>query len=78
MSKNSGNEKIKLLANWMNAASVTVLGAGGLLPLLSVYAGVGTPMREPAFAWQLLIICSLIAAVLHWGGSLYLGRMSDD
>ena len=78
MSKNSDNEKLKLLANWMNAASVTVFGAGGLLPLLSVYGGVGTPMREPDFAWRLLIVCSLIAAALHWGGSLFLGRLSDD
>ncbi len=77
MSKTARNEKWKLLANWMNAASVTVFGAGGLLPLLSVYVGIGPPIREPELVWQTFAFCLFIAIGLHWFGSLILGRLSD-
>lgn len=77
MSKTANSERAKLLANWMNAVSVTVLGAGGLLPLLSVYFGIGPPMRYPEYVLPLFAICSSVSIGLHWTGSLILGRLSD-
>lgn len=77
MSKIGSTEKTKLLANWMNAVSVAVFGAGGLLPLLSVYVGVGPPVREPDLVWQIFAFCLVVALGLHWFGSLILGRLSD-
>jgi len=78
MSKTANHERAKLLANWMNAVSVTVLGAGGLLPVLSAKFGIGAPVREPEYVWHLLVICTSASAALHLLGSLILGRLSDD
>jgi hypothetical protein len=78
MSKTASTERAKLLANWMNAVSVTVLGAGALLPVLSVHFGIGAPMRYPEYVWHLLVICTSASGGLHLLGSLILGRLSDD
>lgn len=77
MNKTVGNEKLKLLANWLNAVSVTVIGAGGFLPLLSVYVGVGTPMREQWLVWPLVGVCIAAATSLHLLGGLFLEGLSD-
>ena len=77
MNKTANNERVKLLASWLNSVSVAILGAGGLLPLLSVYVGVGAPMREPELAWPAFAFCVVAAIALHWAGSLLLRRLSD-
>jgi amino acid transporter len=77
MNRTAQNEKLKLLANWLNAVSVTVIGAGGFLPLLSVYVGVGPPMREQWLVWPLVSVCTAIAAGLHLLGAFYLEGLTD-
>lgn len=77
MDKTVQNEKLKLLANWLNALSVTVVGAGGLLPLLSVYVGVGVPMREQWLVWPLVGVCITVATALHLLGGYFLEGLSD-
>jgi hypothetical protein len=77
MNRTVRNEALKLAANWMNAASVTVIGAGGLLPMLSIYFGIGTPVREQGGAWLLFIVCAFVAAGLHFLGQFFLRRLID-
>lgn len=77
MDKSVHNEQLKLLANWMNAVSVTVIGAGGLLPLLSMYFGVGTPIRDEWMLWPMVSICAGVATSLHSLGAFFLEGLTD-
>jgi hypothetical protein len=45
------NETLKLMANWCNAASVTLGGAGVVVPILSKYYHIGSPLDEPEAVW---------------------------
>lgn len=72
------NETLKLMANWCNAASVTLGGAGVVVPILSKYYHIGAPLDEPETVWGLVILCGTLAVGLHLLGQLVLGGLDEQ
>jgi hypothetical protein len=66
------NERIKLLATFLNGVGVAVLAVGGLSPLFSVLSGTG---EIRAVVMVSSGICILTAFGLHYSGSRVLQRM---
>lgn len=76
MSKNARNERIKFLATWFNGVSLTLVGAGVVLPLLSALFRVGNPV-EVTTAYYVTPICALGSLILHILGHRILGGLID-
>jgi Na+/melibiose symporter-like transporter len=58
------NERIKLLAKFVNGAGIAVFAVGGLAPMFSsLYGGQG----PTAFLLVVSLVCFLAAAALHYG-----------
>lgn len=63
------NERIKLLATFVNGAGIVVFAVGGLAPMFSsLYGGQG----PTGFLILVSIICFLVAGALHYIGSIIL------
>jgi hypothetical protein len=68
------NERIKLLATFLNSIGVAVFGVGGLSPLFSIVLGGG------AFRPIVMVvsdICIFIAFGLHYSGSTVLRSLKS-
>jgi hypothetical protein len=72
------NETLKLMANWCNAASVTLSGAGVVVPVLSKYYEIGPPLRDGEAVWNLVTLCAALAICLHVLGQLVLGGLDEQ
>jgi hypothetical protein len=72
------NETLKLMANWCNAASVTISGAGVVLPVLSEYFHFGQPVTDSESIWSLVVIGATAAICLHLLGQLVLGGLDEQ
>ena len=66
------NERIKLLATFMNGIAVAVFAVGGLSPMFSDLSGSG---RLRPIVMVIGAICILSAFALHYIGSVLLKRM---
>lgn len=71
------NEALKLAANWLNGASLTIAGAGVALPILSHYFGLGPAMPQPDLFWNSIFICTCCALILHLLGQYLVGAIDD-
>ncbi|MDO9442067.1 MAG: hypothetical protein Q7T73_14350 [Beijerinckiaceae bacterium] len=71
------NETLKLMANWCNAASITVGGAGVFVPILSKYYRFGPPLSETESIWGLIVLCALLSLGLHLLGQMFLGGLDE-
>jgi len=66
------NERIKLLATFVNGAGIAVFAVGGLAPMFSsLYGGQG----PTGFLIAVSLICFLVATALHYAGSTILKRL---
>jgi hypothetical protein len=72
------NETLKLTANWCNAASVTVSGAGVVVPVLSTYFHFGPPITDTESFWSLVVLGATTAICLHLLGQLILGGLDEQ
>ena len=72
------NETLELMANWCNAASVTVGGAGVVVPILSRYFHIGPPVEDAESLGGLVIICAILSASLHLLGQMVLGGLDEQ
>jgi hypothetical protein len=75
--KNARNERLKLFAAFLNAFAVAILGAGGLLPALSHYFGIGAPIGHPEWLLSLFWLCLATSAGTHLLAQLILGGVVD-
>jgi hypothetical protein len=66
------NERIKLLATFLNSSGVAVLGIGGLSPLILMISN-GGELRMGLLV--ISVVCILSATGLHYMGSRVLQRM---
>ncbi|WP_441241064.1 hypothetical protein [Tardiphaga sp. 768_D3_N2_1] len=71
------NETLKLIANWCNAASVTLGGTGVLVPILSRYYRIGPELQDTESIWGLVILCGGLSLSLHLLGQLFLGGLDE-
>ena len=66
------NERIKLLATFVNGTGIAVFAVGGLAPVFSgLYGSSGTT----AFLLLVSAVCFLVACALHYAGSVILKRL---
>ena len=66
------NERIKLLATFLNGIAIAIFAVGGLAPVFSTLYGTGT--LDP-FVTLNGAICLLAACLLHYLGSSVLKRI---
>ena len=68
------NERIKLLATFVNGSGIAVFAVGGLAPMFSsIYGSQGA---TPALIFVSLV-CFVVAAALHFVGSTILKRLKQ-
>lgn len=65
------NERLKLLATYLNGLSIAVFAVGGLAPLFSLPNG-SLPASSTAFVTIVGVVCFLVSGALHYAGSLVL------
>lgn len=70
---NIHNERIKLLATFVNGAGIAVFAVGCLAPVFSSLYGAG----PNAFLLLVSVVCFIIACALHYAGSIILKRLRD-
>lgn len=68
------NERVKLLATYVNGLAIAVFAVGGLAPILSLFTGAIVPDRASYALW-IVAICIVFSAALHFTASLILRRM---
>jgi hypothetical protein len=66
------NERLKLLATFVNGLGIAMFAVGALAPTVSSLYAAGT---LTPFAQIISIICVLSAFILHYAGSLVLRRL---
>ena len=66
------NERIKLLATFVNGTGIAVFAVGGLAPVFSSLYGAAGPAP---FLLLVSIVCFVAAAALHYAGSIILKRL---
>lgn len=66
------NERLKLLATFVNGIGVATFAVGGLAPFMSGLSGSDGLTRGVALT---SLVCFLAAFVLHYAGSLFLRRL---
>jgi hypothetical protein len=66
------NERIKLLATFVNGTGIAVFAVGCLAPLFSSLYGSPGPT---AFLLFVSIVCFIVACTLHYAGSIILRRL---
>ncbi|MBB4123278.1 amino acid transporter [Martelella radicis] len=66
------NERIKLLATFLNGLGIAVFGVGGLAP---VFSSLNSATGTPLFLIPVSIICFLTAGALHYVASTILKRL---
>lgn len=66
------NERLKLLATFVNGMGIATFAVGGLAPLISSIYG---PLGLTSFVVLTSAICFLAAFILHYAGSLFLRRL---
>jgi hypothetical protein len=72
------NERVKLVANLLNAGAMAVVTVGVFTPLaVSVY-GIGEPPRNIGFLANLSVICIGVALALHLLAHLVLEGLDDS
>ena len=69
------NETLKLIANWCNAASVALVGAGAFAPVVGFVYEIGPQVGNPAQIWSLAVICLCAGLGLHLIGQVVLGGL---
>jgi hypothetical protein len=72
------NETIKLIANWCNAASVTLGGTGVVVPILPRYFHFGPQVQNADGLWGLILLCGALCVGLHLLGQLVLGGLDEQ
>ena len=73
-----GNERLKLVANALNATAVAILTAGVFVPIAYTIYGLGTPPRNSDFLFDLPVVCICMTIILHLAGLAVLGGLDDD
>lgn len=66
------NERLKLLATFLNGLGIALFGVGGLAPVFSSLYNANGPT---IYLMVVSIICFLAACALHFAGSTVLKRM---
>lgn len=66
---------MKLMANWLNGMSITLVGAGIFIPVINQTIG-NNPVSPVNFA-LLLVACLLIALSLHLAGQKILRGLHE-
>ncbi|MGG7578265.1 amino acid transporter [Rhizobium sp. Nf11,1] len=66
------NERLKLLATFLNGIGISVFAVGGLAPVFSSLYNSGGPTL---FLMLVSIVCFLTACTLHYSASTVLKRM---
>ena len=66
------NERIKLLATFINGVGIAVFAIGGLAPVFSALYGSSGPTL---FLALMSVICVIIAGGLHYAASTILKRL---
>ncbi len=60
------NERVKLLATYLNGLAIAVLAIGGLAPIFSYVYG-ASPTRQPLWLVALVsLICLIASAIPHY------------
>ena len=68
------NERIKLLATYVNGLAIALLALGGLAPVLSIFTG-SKADGSTSDALVIVVICVIVSASLHYTASLILRRL---
>lgn len=68
------NERIKLLATFINGTGIAVFAVGGLAP---VFSGIYGPQSPTALLVLVSIVCFLVAGALHYVASMILKRLKQ-
>lgn len=69
------NESLKLVANWLNAASIAIVGGGAILPVIAfLYGGVDAEIPEPS----LVVLCFTFGLALHCSGQFVIGGLQSE
>lgn len=71
------NETLKLIANWCNSASVTLGGAGVVVPILSKYYYLGPQPQDDDSIWSLVVICGSLSLIIHLAGQVFIGGLDE-
>lgn len=66
------NERIKLLATYLNGIGIAIFAVGGLAPIISSLYGQSAPSL---ILILVSLICFFVSAVLHYVASTVLKRM---
>lgn len=66
------NERIKLLATFVNGTGIAVFAVGGLAP---VFSGLFDSQSPTGFLTLVSIVCFLVAGALHYAASTILKRL---
>lgn len=66
------NERIKLLATFVNGLGIAVFAVGGLAPLFSALYGDSGPT---AFLALMSVVCVIVSVSLHYVASSVLKRL---
>lgn len=69
------NETVKLVANWLNGMSLTVIGAGIVIPVINQVIG-SNPISRAGLV-LLVLGCLIFAYVLHLFGRKVLRGLHD-
>ena len=68
------NERIKLLASFVNGCGIAVFAVGGLAPVFSSLYGTSGPS---VFLLFVSVVCFLVAGTLHYAASATLKRLKS-
>jgi uncharacterized membrane protein YkgB len=69
------NERLKLLATYLNGMAIAIFAIGGLAPSFSMLYG-NTASASAAFMVFVTVSCLIASAALHYVASLILKRLS--
>jgi hypothetical protein len=72
------NERVKLLANWLNTIATGVITVGIFTPLVLRIYEIGEPTKNDSFVNALLVVCIAAALGIHLLGQLLLEALDDD
>lgn len=77
LSKVARNERLKMFASALNSSGVGISLAGIVLPILSVYFGVGQQLKSPDQLWILVAVSVFCVLMLQIVSYHILGALID-
>jgi hypothetical protein len=71
------NERTKLTATWFNTLATALIAAGAFAPAAAAFLGVAVLPIDTRRVSILALTCVVVAAVIHIGARLILGRLRE-